>query len=132
MPFDVDPIEGNWYQHLDKGEKFEVLAVDDDNGLIEVQYFDGSVEEIDLDTWYNLEVEPVEPPEDWTGPMDNVEVDDLGYTETDMESEDWERSLEEWPKEEWPKSREAWQREEEEEARRTAGKGPEEEPWKEE
>lgn len=129
MPFEIDPIEGTWYQHLDKGAKFEVLAVDEDTGVVEIQYFDGNVEEIGLDSWYDLDVEPIEPPEDWTGPIDDVERDDLGYTETDMESEDWAGSLEDWPKEEWPKKRETWQKEGEEE-RGEETKGPEE-PWKE-
>lgn len=128
MPIDIDPIEGNWYQHFDKGEKFEVLAVDEDSRLIEIQYFDGNLEEIDFDGWYNLEIEPIEPPEDWTGPMDDIEHDDLGYTETDMEREDWASSVEDWPEEKRPKK--TWQGEEEEEREEEPG-GPEE-PWKEE
>lgn len=49
-----------------------------------------------------------EPPEDWTGPVDDVEVDDLGYSETDMQAEDWEEPLESIRRgqEEWEDARE--------------------------
>lgn len=95
MPTDADPIVENWYQHLDKGQPFEVVAMDEDKGIAEIQYFDGSVEEIELEAWYELDIEPIEAPEDWTGPIDDLERDDLGYSETDMEPEDWARPLRE-------------------------------------
>lgn len=89
MPIEQAPIIDQWYRHLDKGRQFQVTAVDEAEGTVEVQYFDGDVEELDLDGWHQLELEPIEPPEDWTGPMDDVEHDDLGYTETDMTEEEW-------------------------------------------
>lgn len=95
MAIEIDPIVGNWYENLEKGLKFEVVAVDEDEGLVEVQYFDGDIEEIDLETWYDLEIEPAEAPEDWTGPMDNLDADDMDYTEADMDVENWEVSQQE-------------------------------------
>ncbi len=100
MPIDQEPIETHWYRHLDKGYQFQVIAVDREDGTIELQHFDGDVDEIDMDTWYTLEVEPIEEPEDWTGPVDDIERDDLGYTETDMTGEDWTKPLDERPFEE--------------------------------
>jgi hypothetical protein len=95
MAFEVDPIIGNWYEHLDKGLRFEVVAIDEDEGLVEIQYFNGDIEEIELEMWYDLEIEPSEPPEDWTGPMDDAESDDLDDIDTDIESDDWDTSQEE-------------------------------------
>ena len=95
MGTEADPIVGNWYEHLDKGQKFEVVAVDEDRGTIEIQHFDGDVEELDFESWYGMEVAPIEAPEDWTGPVDDVEQDDLDFTETDMEPEDWDRPYQE-------------------------------------
>ncbi len=89
MPIDQEPKVNQWYRHLDKGQQFQVTAIDEEDSTVEIQYFDGDVEEIDLDGWYDLDIEPIEPPEDWTGPMNDVERDDLGYTETDMTEEDW-------------------------------------------
>jgi hypothetical protein len=95
MPNEQDPIVQNWYQFLDKGQIFRVVAVDEDSGYIEIQHYDGDVEEIDMDVWDELDIELIEPPEDWTGPVDYVERDDMGYTETGMSREDWSGSLRE-------------------------------------
>jgi len=96
MKNEADPIIGNWYQHLDKGQAFQVVAVDEDAGSVELQHFDGDVEELDLETWYQLPVELIEEPENWSGPMDVGEMDDLTGTEvTDTPPEDWAEPLEE-------------------------------------
>jgi len=98
MSYDMDPIVGNWYQHVEKGLDFEVVAVDEETASVEIQYVDGSLDEISLDDWYEIDLEPAEPPEDWTGPLDDVETDDTGYTETGMEEEDWEEPGRERPR----------------------------------
>ena len=59
MPTESAPIVGNWYRHLDKGQKFEVVAIDEDARIVETQHFDGDIEEIDLDDWYELDIEPI-------------------------------------------------------------------------
>ena len=68
------PKVGSWFQ-LSPSEKFEVVALDEDDGTIEIQYFDGAVEEWDMDTWYEESVVPVDAPEDWTGSYD-IEKED--------------------------------------------------------
>jgi hypothetical protein len=95
MPTEADPILGTWYQHLDKGQKFCVVALNDDEGLIEMQHFDGDLEEIDRDTWYQLDLEPIEEPENWSGPIDIGEIDDLGTEITDTTGDDWNAPLQE-------------------------------------
>ncbi len=95
MTTSLKPAVAQWYRHLDKGQQFYVTAIDDRDGTVEIQHFDGDVEEMDLDDWRELEIEAIEPPEDWTGPVDDVERDDLGYSETDMTEEDWSEPLEE-------------------------------------
>jgi hypothetical protein len=89
MTTEADPVLGNWYQPLDKGQKFRVVALNEDEGAAEIQYFDGNVEEIGLDEWYELDIEPVEAPENWSGPVDVAEVDDLGTQITDTTADDW-------------------------------------------
>ena len=96
MPEDLDPIVGNWYRHLDKGQRFEVVSVDEDAKLVELQHFDGDLEEVELEAWYEMEIESIEPPEDWTGPIDELEPDDLQYTETDMSDDDWSEAYSEF------------------------------------
>ena len=89
---DVDPIIGNWYRNQETGNDFEVVALDEDAQTIEIQYFDGEVEELDLDAWYDLAIESIEAPEDWSGPYDEMESDDLGYEEEEKEKEEEEFS----------------------------------------
>ncbi|MFZ5594087.1 MAG: DUF6763 family protein [Pseudomonadota bacterium] len=113
MATEADPITGNWYKHLDKGYEFRVVSVDEDEGIVEIQHFDGDIEALDMDSWYETDVEPIEPPEDWTGPMDDIERDDLGYTETDMEKEDWTESLDELSAREEREEARRWIEEEE-------------------
>ena len=72
------PGIGDWYR-LNGGQAFEVVAVDDDDGTIEIQYFDGTVEEMDVEDWESQwddgGLEAAESPEDWSGSVD-VEAGD--------------------------------------------------------
>lgn len=96
---------GQWYTRLDKGETFQVTGFDESSRTIEIQAFDGDLDEIDLDAWYTLPLALGEPPEDWTGPVDDIETDDLGYSETEMSEADWAEPLQplrsDQPKEAW-------------------------------
>jgi len=84
---------GQWYSHLDKGEMFQVTALDPESKTIEIQTFDGEIDEIEEENWSALPLGLSEPPEDWTGPVDAVNVDDLGYSQTEMTAKDWEAPL---------------------------------------
>lgn len=75
---ELDPIIGNWYRNLESGDQFEVVALDDDAQTVEIQFFEGEVEELDMDSWESLVLEAIDPPEDWTGPFDDLVPDDLG------------------------------------------------------
>jgi hypothetical protein len=98
MDKELDPIVGNWYRHLDKGQMFRVIAFDDSEATVELQHFDGDVEEVGLRAWQAMDLEVSGAPEDWTGPMDDVEPDDLGYSsETAMSEADWRAPLQELP-----------------------------------
>lgn len=82
------PEVENWYRD-NENDTFAVIAVDEDAGTVEVQYFEGEIEELDMDTWYQFEPQPIAPPEDWTGPFDSLVRDDLGDTEVPLVPEDW-------------------------------------------
>jgi hypothetical protein len=89
---DLRPIIGNWYQ-IRGAESFEVVALDDDDGTIELQYFDGTIEEMDIEDW-DAEcdagaMQEVEPPEDWTGSVDvDPEDDEPRSADTYYEDDD--------------------------------------------
>ena len=76
---ELEPIEGNWYHLLDKDIDFMVLDVNLREGTVDIQYFDGHIEGLEMEEWEEMDLEEVEPPEDWTGPLDDLESDDLGY-----------------------------------------------------
>ncbi len=76
MANNFQPRVGDWYQNI-SGDNFEIVAHDIDEATVEIQYFDGAIEEIDADSWYEMEIQPIEPPEDWSGSLD-IERDDYG------------------------------------------------------
>ena len=84
MARDYDPVQGQWYEDLEENEIFRVLSVDPDEEIIEVQYENGDIEEIDLDTWHELDLERAQEPEGWAS--DDEEEDD----EEEEDEEDWD------------------------------------------
>ena len=84
---EFEPIVNRWYRDLEQGYAFQVIARDDQQDTVEIQYFDGDLEEMDLEEWNAMALEPIEPPEDWTGSIDHIEADDLRYTDTGITAE---------------------------------------------
>ena len=76
----MKPTVGEWYRGV-TNELFEVVAIDEEDETIEIQYFDGTVAEMDFDAWneqlLDRMLDPAEAPEDWSGAVD-VEAEDLG------------------------------------------------------
>jgi len=93
---DIEPIVGNWYFHLGKGQKFTVNAVSEEQGLVEVQHFDGDLEEMTFDDWGDTPMLLSEEPLNWTGSFDISEVDDISTGITDTSTEDWQDALNEF------------------------------------
>lgn len=89
MPNSFEPRIGQWYSHTDKGQRFFITAVDDKDTTVEIQHFDGDIEEFTFEEWGGLDIELSEPPESWSGPLDIAEQDDFGTEITDTEPDDW-------------------------------------------
>lgn len=83
MSRDYDPEPGQWYEDLDREEIFRVVSVDPDEALVRIQWLDGDYEDLDVDAWSELDLEPAEEPEGWVD--DEADLDD-----EDEEDEDWE------------------------------------------
>ena len=90
-PEPLKPAIGEWYADP-QGVAFEVVAVDDEDDSIEVQYFDGTLEELDADAWAELQLKPVDPPEDWSGSLD-MEREDYGVDLDEERHELWANPL---------------------------------------
>ena len=88
MSRDHDPVAGQWYQNLEEEESFQVLKVDEDSELIEIQYVDGDVEEIDLETWAEMDLEKTQEPEGWSGSEAEEDEEEVEEEEEDEDERD--------------------------------------------
>ena len=73
LQLEAPPVVGAWYRRADRPQPFQVVAIDEHAETIELEYFDGTVDEWPLSHWADLAIEPSEPPQDWTGPFDGIE-----------------------------------------------------------
>ncbi|HEX4376637.1 MAG TPA: DUF6763 family protein [Steroidobacteraceae bacterium] len=89
MAREYEPAAGQWYENLEENESFRVLSVDEDAETVEIEYLDGDIEEIDLDTWAELDLDKIDQPEGWTGSDEDDDDDDDEDDEDDLE-ETWD------------------------------------------
>ena len=81
------PIIGDWYQKPN-GALFEVVAIDETDNTVEIQYFDGTIAELEMDTWLTGGFRAAEPPEDFTGSLD-MEAEDSGLDTEVAGHQEW-------------------------------------------
>lgn len=84
-----DPTVEAWYK-TETGEMFEVVAVDDDDA-IEIQYLDGTVEELDHDAWLTLLPREINPPREALAQSDEDGGNEDHYGLDDVDADD------DWP-----------------------------------
>jgi hypothetical protein len=77
------PIIGQWFRRP-SGTLFEVVAIDDDDRTVEIQQYDGTIDEVDIENWADLLLTEVSAPEDWYGSVDMDPEDFLGKNNGDM------------------------------------------------
>ena len=63
------PVIGQWFTRPN-GTLFEVVAIDEDDATVEIQQFDGTIDEVDIDRWPELLLTEASAPEDWSGSVD--------------------------------------------------------------
>lgn len=99
MARDYDPVQGQWYEDLEENEIFKVLSVDPDEEIVEIQYENGDIEEIDLDTWHELDLERAQEPEGWASDDDDDEEEE--DEDEDEDEDDWDEDEDEdWDEDE--------------------------------
>jgi hypothetical protein len=79
----ASPVIGNWYRRSN-GNLFEVVAVDEDDATVELQFFDGTIDEVDLERWPKMLIEVVGAPDDWLGSVDMDPEDFSGKDSGEM------------------------------------------------
>ena len=85
MSRDYEPVTSQWYENLEEEEQFRVLSVDEDSELIEIEYLDGDIEELDVEAWHEMDLERIAEPEGWAASQAEEEEDD-----EDENDEDWD------------------------------------------
>ncbi len=83
---DYEPVVGQWYENLEEEESFRVLSVDEDSELVEIEYLDGDIEELDIEAWHEMDLDRIAEPEGWSEPDDD---------DDDEDEEDWEEDEDE-------------------------------------
>jgi hypothetical protein len=88
---DYEPVPSQWYENVEEEESFRVLSVNEDSELVEIEYLDGDIEEIDLETWHEMDLERIEEPEGWSESDDeDVDEDEDEDEEDDEDEDDWD------------------------------------------
>jgi hypothetical protein len=90
---DYEPVKGQWYENAEEEETFRVLSVDEDAELVEIEYLDGDIEELDLDAWHEMDLERIQEPEGWAateGADEEEEEDEDEDEDLDEEDDDWD------------------------------------------
>jgi len=96
MSHELDPKVGRWYRRLDDEQLFKVVAIDEDDGLVEIRKTDGEIEELDSTEWVVLDLEVAEPPEDYVDPDvaadedEDEDEDDVDDDDDDEDDDDWD------------------------------------------
>ena len=91
MGRDYEPVKGQWYENVEDDETFRVLSVDEDAELVEIEYLDGDIEELDIDAWHEMDLERIEEPEGWAAQEDAGEEEEEEEDEEDEdEDDDWD------------------------------------------
>jgi segregation and condensation protein B len=93
---DYEPVKGQWYENVEDEETFRVLSVDEDAEIVEIEYLDGDIEELDLEEWHEFDLELIEEPEGWSDEdEDEDEDDDWDEEDDEDEDDDWDEDEDE-------------------------------------
>ena len=85
---DYEPVPSQWYENVEEEESFRVLSVDEDSELIEIEYLDGDIEELDLEAWHEMDLERIEQPEGWSESDDEDADEDEDDLDDDEDEDD--------------------------------------------
>lgn len=93
MSRDNEPVPGQWYENVEEEETFRVLTVDEDSELIEIEYLDGDIEELDIEAWHEMDLELTSEPEGWSDEdedEDEEEEEEDEDEDEDDDDDDWD------------------------------------------
>lgn len=88
------PSVGAWFRDFQQNICFEIVAVDYETQTIEVQLLEGEISEFEFETWDQLQLIPIEEPEDWRNGFELASEDSLD-PDLPYQPESWANPLEE-------------------------------------
>lgn len=77
------PDIGQWFRRPG-GTLFEVVAIDESEQTVEIQQFDGTIDEVEIERWPGLLLTEVSAPEDISGSLDMDPEDYTGAGESEF------------------------------------------------
>ena len=77
------PVIGHWFRRPN-GTLFEVVALDEQAETVEIQQFDGTIDELEFENWTELLLVEVSAPEDWSGSVDMDPEDFVGHKDNSL------------------------------------------------
>ena len=86
------PIIGQWFYNPADNDYFEVVAVDELAGTIEIQYSGGELGEYDIENWYQLGLNHATAPEDANAGFE-ADFIDWGDDISSTQPPDWRNPL---------------------------------------
>jgi hypothetical protein len=73
---DYEPVKGQWYENVEE--------------LVEIEYLDGDIEELDIDAWHEMDLQRIAEPEGWAASeAAAVDKEDEEEEEEDLD-DDWD------------------------------------------
>lgn len=78
---------GHWFTKAD-GQTFEIVAIDEKSGTLEIQYFDGAIEEVEASSLMEEQWKAIAAPEDWSGSLD-MDRQDYGVETGELYAHEW-------------------------------------------
>lgn len=77
------PSIGQWFRRPN-GSMLEVVAIDEKDNTVEVQFFDGTIDEVEIEAWADQRLTEAAAPEDWSGSVDMDPEDYVGKRSSDV------------------------------------------------
>jgi hypothetical protein len=98
---DYEPVKGQWYENVEDDDTFRVLSVDEDAELVEIEYLDGDIEELDIDAWHEMDLERIEEPEGWAAQEEEDDEEEEEDEDDEDEDDDWDDDDEDDEDDDW-------------------------------
>lgn len=86
------PTIGQWFQDQSNRQLFEVVATEHDEGTVQIQYLDGEIADLSVESWAELSLRPAAAPEDWRSAFE-LDKNDAMDPDAALQPNQWDDPL---------------------------------------